>query len=121
MFKFFDFRIPCSCLNEKCEELMSSPDFIKDALKCMSFHRLPQPGEGFGKGDYYLDEIGPWKDFCANCYSDGASVYTCEWEGTNDISTPKFECSRCEMAWYCTQKCQDRHWKVHEHRCKAST
>ena len=37
------------------------------------------------------------------------------------IKRPNFECSVCEMAWYCSKECQDQHWKTHKVRCKASS
>jgi len=112
----FSNRIPCSCLDKKCEEVWSQPGEI---LKNMDFYKLPQPGDGFGKGRaYYPNEVTPWKDFCANCYA-GAIVYR-DYE-SYEVRTPNFFCSKCMMAWYCSEECQRQHWQNHKYICRQST
>ena len=38
---------------------------------------------------------------CSNCSSIG----------------PKFKCLGCEMAFYCNERCQEKHWYVHVQKC----
>lgn len=33
------------------------------------------------------------------------------------IIGPKFKCLGCEMAFYCDERCQEKHWYVHVQRC----
>ncbi|CAL7950301.1 unnamed protein product [Xylocopa violacea] len=40
--------------------------------------------------------------------------FTCSNCGTNG---PKFKCLGCEMAFYCNERCQEKHWYVHVQKC----
>ncbi|KAK1117782.1 hypothetical protein K0M31_015719 [Melipona bicolor] len=33
------------------------------------------------------------------------------------IIGPKFKCLGCEMAFYCDERCQEKHWDIHVQRC----
>jgi len=48
---------------------------------------------------------------CLNC-----KVYG--WNQSKDTSDLK-RCSKCKIAWYCTEQCQKEHWhKTHKNHCK---
>lgn len=80
---------------------------------------IPRAGDGVGRGrPYCVDEISPWMDYCANCYS-GVVAY--DDADSFCISTPRFDCANCHKVWYCNSKCQSEHWKWHKKRCKSST
>ncbi len=84
------------------------------------FVPFPHAGEGVGKGrSYDVNEISPWKRYCANCYA-GVVTYSDDSSGGTFLSTPKYECSNCHMAWYCNEECQSEHWKWHKLKCKQS-
>ena len=56
--------------------------------------------------------IAETNSFCANCY-----VY--RWEPPGDRTNPLKKCSGCWKISYCSNECQEEHWKkVHKRHCK---
>ena len=59
-----------------------------------------------------MELIAETNSFCANCY-----VY--RWEPPGDRTNPLKKCSGCWKISYCSNECQEEHWKkVHKRHCK---
>ena len=59
-----------------------------------------------------MDVFEYFGSFCANCKLFG-------WEQPDPRASPLKRCTGCRKIWYCSQECQEEHWKkVHKRHCK---
>jgi len=56
------------------------------------------------------EQVRRKRDFAVDC------LPVCEQCGA---SKPRFECSRCHVARYCSRGCQTMHWQVHRKSCNS--
>lgn len=102
----------------KREYLKATAKEVEQSLPGFKAILMPRAGDGVGRGrPYFVDEISPWMEYCANCYSgvvayDDADAFC--------ISSPRFDCANCHKVWYCSPECQSEHWKYHKNRCNSS-